>query len=55
MDDVVADVCLGLQGPISKNGAPRSGERLNKINSLLRASSLEPGSHLADFSGLIRF
>ena len=55
VDDVVADVCLGLQGPISKNGAPRSGERLNKINSLLRASSLEPGSHLADFSGLIRF
>ena len=55
VDDVVADVCLGLQGPISKNGAPRSGERLNKINSLLRASSQEPNSHLADFSGLIRF
>ena len=51
----MADVCLGLQGPISKNGAPRSGERLNKINSLLRASSQEPNSHLADFSGLIRF
>ena len=55
VDDVVADVCLGLQGPISKNGAPRSGERLNKINSLLRASSENPGSRLADFSPLIRF
>ena len=55
VDDIVADVCLGLQRPISKNGAPRSGERLNKINSLLRASSENPGSHLADFSGLIRF
>lgn len=55
VDDVVADVCLALQGPISKNGAPRSGERLNKINSLLRASDENPNSHLADFTSLIRF
>lgn len=55
VDDVVADVCLGLQVPISKNGAPRSGERLNKINSLLRASSENPGSHLGDLSALVRF
>lgn len=55
VDDVVADICLALQGAISKNGAPRSGERLNKINSLLRAFDENPGSHLADFSGLIRF
>ena len=25
VDDVVADICLALQGAISKNGAPRSG------------------------------
>lgn len=47
IDDVVADLALGLHVPISKNGAPRSGERLNKINSLLRASSENPLSHLA--------
>ena len=55
VDDVVADICLALQGAISKNGAPRSGERLNKINSLLRAFDENHGSHLADFSSLIRF
>lgn len=55
VDDVVADIALALQGPISKNGAPRSGERLNKINSLLRAADVNEGSRLADFSSLIRY
>lgn len=53
--DIVADFALGLQVEISKNGAPRSGERLDKINSLLRAASENPGSHLANLRGLARF
>ena len=44
--DIVADLALALEAPISKNGAPKSGERLDKINSLLRASSDNPASHL---------
>ena len=44
--DIVADLALALEAPISKNGAPKSGERLGKINSLLRASSDNPASHL---------
>lgn len=53
--DIVADLSLGLSCPVSKNGAPKSGERLDKINSLLRASSENPGCGLADFSEIIRF
>lgn len=53
--DVVADLSLGLQSKISKNGAPKSGERLDKINSLLRASNENPGSAISDFSKIIRF
>lgn len=50
--DIVADLALALEAPISKNGAPKSGERLDKINSLLRASSENPGSHLRDLTEL---
>lgn len=53
--DIVADLSLGLETSISKNGAPKSGERLDKMNSLLRASSENPGSRPADLSRLIRF
>ncbi|CAB1245991.1 Enolase [Ruminococcaceae bacterium BL-6] len=53
--DIVADLSLGLQCPISKNGAPKSGERLDKINTLLRASSDNPGSKLHNIDHLIRF
>lgn len=48
----MADLALALEAPISKNGAPKSGERLDKINSLLRASSENPGSHLRDLTEL---
>ena len=50
--DIVADLALALEAPISKNGAPKSGERLDKINSLLRASSDNPHSHLCDLTKL---
>ncbi|HWQ78329.1 MAG TPA: enolase C-terminal domain-like protein [Anaerovoracaceae bacterium] len=53
--DIIADLSLGLHSEISKNGAPKSGERLDKMNHLLRASSENPGSHLHDFSKIIRF
>lgn len=53
--DIIADLSLGLETTISKNGAPKSGERLDKINSLLRASSENPGSRLADCTKIARF
>lgn len=53
--DIVADLSLGLQTKISKNGAPKSGERLDKINSLLRASNENPGSTISDVTKIVRF
>ena len=53
--DVVMDFSVGLQVPFQKNGAPRSGERIEKLNFLMRACHLNPGSRLADLSGLVRF
>jgi enolase len=55
VNDVVMDFSVGLQVPFQKNGAPRSGERIEKLNFLLRAGDLSPGSHLTDLSGLVRF
>lgn len=53
--DIVADLALGLRLPISKNGAPKSGERLDKLNSLLRASSENPCNNMVGFSKFVRF
>ncbi len=53
--DVVMDFSVGLQVPFQKNGAPRSGERIEKLNFLMRAGDLCPGSRLADLSRLVRF
>ena len=53
--DIIADLSIGLSSKISKNGAPKSGERLDKINSLLRASSENPGCGICSFDGIIRF
>lgn len=53
--DIVADLSIGLASKISKNGAPKSGERLDKINTLLRASSENPGCRICSFNGIIRF
>lgn len=55
IDDVVMDLSVGLQVPFQKNGAPRSGERIEKLNFLLRASESAPGIELSDLSTVARF
>jgi enolase len=55
VDDVVMDFSVGLQVPFQKNGAPRSGERIEKLNFLMRANARSPGCHLYDIAPLLRF
>lgn len=54
-DDIVMDLAVGLQVQLIKNGAPRSGERIDKLNFLMRAASLYPDCKLADLSSIIKF
>lgn len=53
--DVAMDLAVGLQVSFIKNGAPRSGERIDKLNFLMKACDLNPGCKLSDISSLIRF
>lgn len=53
--DVVRPFAVGLHCPFYKSGAPRSGERIEQLNYLMRACDLNPGSKLADIEKLIRF
>lgn len=53
--DVVMDLAVGLQIPFIKNGCPRSGERIDKLNFLLRAKDRHPGCHMAKIDDLVRF
>ena len=53
--DVVMDLAVGLQIGFIKNGAPRSGERIDKLNFLMRAADLSPGCELADIRPLLKF
>ena len=55
VDDPVMDVAVGLQLGFIKNGAPRSGERIDKLNFLMRACDLNPGCALSDISNVIKF
>jgi len=55
IDDVVMDLSVGLGVPFQKNGAPRSGERIEKLNFLLRVADLVPDCRLADVASLVRF
>ncbi|MGX5804148.1 phosphopyruvate hydratase [Bradyrhizobium sp. Arg314] len=55
LDDVVMDFSVGLQVPFQKNGAPRSGERIEKLNFLMRANAASPGCRLYDIKPLLRF
>lgn len=45
--DVVMDLAVGLQIPFIKNGCPRSGERIDKLNFLMRVKDNYPGCHMA--------
>ncbi len=53
--DIIMDLAVGLQVGIIKNGAPRSGERIDKLNFLMRVASENPGTRLYDFSKHVRF
>ncbi len=53
--DVVMDLAVGLQVGFTKTGAPRSGERIEKLNFLMRACDLSAGCSLSDIAELIRF
>jgi len=55
VDDVVMDFSVGLQVPFQKNGAPRSGERIEKLNFLMRASARSPACQLYDIQPLLKF
>lgn len=55
VDDVVMDLSVGLQVPFQKNGAPRSGERIDKLNFLLRVAEKNPEAVLSDVPALVRF
>lgn len=53
--DIIMDLAVGLQVCAVKNGAPRSGERIDQLNFLYRAASENPNAKLYDFSKYIRF
>jgi enolase len=55
LDDVIMDFAVGLGIGVIKTGAPRSGERIDKLNFLLRASSKNAGVPIFDASGIVRF
>ena len=53
--DVVMDLAVGLQIPFIKNGCPRSGERIDKLNFLMRVKDTHPGCHMSSIDHLVRF
>jgi enolase len=55
VDDVVMDLAVGLQVAFQKNGAPRSGERIEKLNFLMRAADSIPDCRLADVTSIVKF
>lgn len=55
VEDIVMDFSVGLQVPFQKNGAPRSGERIEKLNFLIRAKAANPGCRMFDLRPLFRF
>jgi glycerate 2-kinase len=53
--DVVMDMAVGLQVPFIKNGCPRSGARIDKLNFLMRIKDNYPGCHMAKIDQFIKF
>lgn len=53
--DVVMDLAVGLQVPFIKNGCPRSGERIDKLNFLMRIADSYPGCTMSNIDRLVRF
>jgi len=52
--DIVMDLAVGFELPFMKNGAPRSGERIDKLNFIMRASDKTPGCRLASLDGIMK-
>ena len=48
-------MAVGLGIGFIKNGCPRSGERIDKLNFLMRVADLSEGCRMADISDLVRF
>ncbi len=55
VNDIVMDISVGKEVDIQKNGAPKSGERIEKLNFLMRACDENPGCALSNLSSLVRF
>jgi enolase len=55
VEDIVMDFSVGLEVPFQKNGAPRSGERIEKLNFLIRAKAANSGCRMYDLTPLFRF
>lgn len=55
LNDVVMDLGVGLQTPFQKNGCPKSGERIEKLNFLMRVCDTHPGCRLSDITPLLKF
>ena len=53
--DVVMDLAVGLDVSFIKNGCPRSGERIDKLNFLMRVADLNPGCLMSYITSLVRF
>lgn len=53
--DVVMDLAVGLDVSFIKNGCPRSGERIDKLNFLMRVADINPGCVMSDITSLVRF
>lgn len=53
--DVVMDLAVGLQIPFIKNGCPRSGERIDKLNFLMRVKDSYPDCHMAKIDDIVKF
>jgi enolase len=53
VDDIVMDLSIALHAPFQKNGAPRSGERIQKLNFLLRAAAHLGIHDLADVAACV--
>lgn len=47
VDDIVKEIAVGIQAPLVKCGAPRSGERISFLNTLLRAADEYPDAGFA--------
>ena len=53
--DIVMDLAVGLEVTFQKNGCPRSGELIDKLNFLMRACGLAPGCTLSDLRNVVKF